>query len=85
MEVVKGVKMKVGILGYGNLGKGIECAIKQNDDMELVAVFTRRNPESVKILTEGVKVYSVDDIVKMKDEIDPSFATSPVNNILKSK
>ncbi|MBQ4531099.1 MAG: diaminopimelate dehydrogenase [Lachnospiraceae bacterium] len=62
--------MKVGILGYGNLGKGIECAIKQNDDMELVAVFTRRNPESVKILTEGVKVYSVDDIVKMKDEID---------------
>ncbi len=62
--------MKVGILGYGNLGKGIECAIKQNDDMELVAVFTRRAPESVKILTEGVKVYSVDDIVKMKDEID---------------
>ena len=62
--------MKVGILGYGNLGKGIECSIKQNDDMELVAVFTRRNPESVKILTEGVKVYSVDDILKMKDEID---------------
>ncbi|MBQ2801443.1 MAG: diaminopimelate dehydrogenase [Lachnospiraceae bacterium] len=62
--------MKVGILGYGNLGKGIECAIKQNDDMELVAVFTRRAPESVKILTDGVKVYSVDDIVKMKDEID---------------
>ena len=43
---------------------------KQNDDMELVAVFTRRAPESVKILTDGVKVYSVDDIVKMKDEID---------------
>lgn len=62
--------MKVGILGYGNLGRGIECAIKHNDDMELVAVFTRRAPESVKILTEGVKVYSVDDIVKMKDEID---------------
>ena len=62
--------MKVGILGYGNLGRGIECAIKQNDDMELVAVFTRRNPTTVKILTEGVKVYSVDDIIKMKDEID---------------
>lgn len=41
--------MRIGIMGYGNLGKGIECAIKQNDDMELVAVFTRRNPESVKI------------------------------------
>jgi diaminopimelate dehydrogenase len=70
MKMIKGDVMKVGILGYGNLGKGIECAIKQNDDMELVAVFTRRAPESVKILTDGVKVYSVDDIVKMKDEID---------------
>ena len=68
--MVKGVMMKVGILGYGNLGRGIECAIKQNDDMELVAVFTRRDPATVKILTEGVKVYSVDDIIKMKDEID---------------
>ena len=68
--MVKGVMMKVGILGYGNLGRGIECAIKQNDDMELKAVFTRRNPEDVKILTEGVSVYSVDDVVKMKDEID---------------
>ena len=62
--------MRVGILGYGNLGRGIECAIKQNDDMELVAVFTRRNPDSVKILTEGVKVYSVDDILSKKDDID---------------
>ena len=62
--------MRVGILGYGNLGRGIECAIKQNDDMELVAVFTRRNPESVKILTEGVKEYSVDDIISKKDDID---------------
>ena len=68
--MVKGVMMRVGILGYGNLGRGIECAIKQNDDMELVAVFTRRNPESVKILTEGVKVYSVDDIISKKDDID---------------
>ena len=70
IHMVKGVMMKVGILGYGNLGRGIECAIKQNDDMELVAVFTRRDPATVKILTEGVKVYSVDDMIKMKDEID---------------
>ena len=62
--------MRVGILGYGNLGKGIECAIKQNDDMELVAVFTRRNPSDVKILTEGVNIYSVDDVIAHKDEID---------------
>ena len=62
--------MRIGIMGYGNLGKGIECAIKQNSDMELVAVFSRRDPSTVKILTEGVKVYSVDEAVKMKDEID---------------
>ncbi len=64
------MSIRIGIMGYGNLGRGIECAVKQNDDMELVAVFTRRNPESVKILTEGAKVYSVDDAVKMKDKID---------------
>ena len=62
--------MKIGIMGYGNLGRGIECAIKQNPDMELAAVFSRRDPSTVKILTGGVKVYSVDDAVKMKDEID---------------
>ena len=45
--------MKIGILGYGNLGRGVECAIKQNPDMELAAVFTRRAPETVSILTEG--------------------------------
>ena len=59
--------MKIGILGYGNLGRG---AVKQNDDMELAAVFTRRNPDTVKILTEGVKVYPVSDILEHKDEID---------------
>ena len=64
------MKTRIGILGYGNLGRGIECAIKQNEDMELAAVFTRRKPETVKILTEGVKVYSVDDIVSMKEQID---------------
>ena len=62
--------MRIGILGYGNLGRGIECAVKQNDDMELVAVFTRRNPETVKVLTEGVKAYSVSEILEHKDEID---------------
>ncbi len=64
------MKIKVGIMGYGNLGRGIECALKQNDDMELVAVFTRRDPSTVNILTEGVKVYSVDEAVAMKDTID---------------
>ena len=62
--------MRIGILGYGNLGRGIECAIKQNKDMELAAVFTRRNPADVKILTEGVNIYSVDNILEHKDEID---------------
>ena len=64
------MKIRIGILGYGNLGKGIECAIKQNDDMELVGVFTRRNPDTVTILTEGVKVYTVDELVNKKDDID---------------
>lgn len=64
------MKIKVGIMGYGNLGRGIECALKQNDDMELVAVFTRRDPSTVSILTEGVKVYSVDEAAGMKDSID---------------
>ena len=62
--------MKIGILGYGNLGRGIECAIKQNDDMELVAVFTRRDPKTVNILTEGVTVATVNDIESYKDKID---------------
>ncbi len=62
--------IRIGIMGYGNLGRGIECAIKQNADMELKAVFTRRNPDTVKILTEGVAVYHVDEAVNMKDEID---------------
>lgn len=64
------MSIKIGILGYGNLGRGIECAIKQNSDMELVAVFTRRVPEDVKILTESAKVYHVDEVERMKEEID---------------
>jgi diaminopimelate dehydrogenase len=62
--------MKIGILGYGNLGRGIEAAVRQNDDMELAAVFTRRDPSSVKLSTEGVPVYHVDQAPQMKDEID---------------
>lgn len=62
--------IRIGILGYGNLGRGVECAVKQNDDMELTAVFTRRDPSSVNILTDGVNVYSADDILKHKEEVD---------------
>ncbi len=62
--------IRVGIYGYGNLGRGIECAIKQNPDMELVAVFTRRDPSSVKILTEGVCVYKAEEAINMTDKID---------------
>lgn len=62
--------MKVGILGYGNLGKGVESAIRQNDDMELACIFTRRDPASIRPVTEGTAVYSVDDIKKMQGSID---------------
>ena len=64
------MSIKIGILGYGNLGRGVECAVKQNDDMELVAVFTRRNPEDVKILTETAVVCNVADVEDWKDKID---------------
>ena len=63
-------QIRIGILGYGNLGKGVECAIKQNPDMKLAAVFTRRDPLTVSILTEGVKVCRVEEAAGMKDEID---------------
>lgn len=62
--------IRIAISGYGNLGRGVECGIRQNDDMELVAVFTRRDPGTVKIMTEGVPVYRSDEIVNHKDEID---------------
>lgn len=62
--------MKIGILGYGNLGKGVECAVKNNPDMELACVFTRRDPASVKLLTAGVPVYSVADVEKHKNDVD---------------
>lgn len=62
--------IRIGIMGYGNLGRGIECAIKQNDDLELAAVFTRRDPATVSILTEGAAVCNVKDIEEWKDKID---------------
>lgn len=62
--------IRIGIAGYGNLGKGVEAAVKNNPDMELVAVFSRRNPDSVKIKTEGVNVYPFDKITDYKDDID---------------
>lgn len=64
------MSIRVGIYGYGNLGRGIECALKQNADMELVAVFTRRNPETVSVLTQSVTVCNVADVAQWKDKID---------------
>lgn len=64
------MSIRIGILGYGNLGRGVEYAVRQNPDMELVAVFTRRSPESVKTDTVGVRVCHVDEAVNMKDDID---------------
>lgn len=61
---------RIGILGYGNLGRGVECAVRQNEDMELVAVFTRRNPEAVPILTDTAKVCSIAEAADWKDQID---------------
>ena len=63
------MKIRIAIMGYGNLGRGVESAIKQNPDTELYAVFSRRAPETVKTLT-GAKVYLADDILKHKDNID---------------
>ena len=63
-------KLRIGIAGYGNLGKGVELAIRQNDDMELAGIFTRRDPASLKPLTEGAPVFSMNDIQSKKDDID---------------
>ena len=64
------MSIRIGIFGYGNLGRGVEAAIAQNDDMELVAVFTRRDPKSLKIRTESAQVLSADSVAEMKDKID---------------
>ena len=63
------MSIKIGIVGYGNLGRGAECAIKQNPDMELYGVFTRRAPETVKTLT-NTNVYHIDDILEHKGKVD---------------
>ena len=62
--------MNIGILGYGNLGRGVELAIKQNSDVELAAVFTRRNPADVKIQTENIPVVKIDDVESWRGKID---------------
>ena len=64
------MSIRIGILGYGNLGRGVECAIMQNPDMELVAVFTRRSPETVSIYTKTAAVCHVDELESWKDKID---------------
>ena len=64
------MSIRIGILGYGNLGRGVECAVRQNPDMELKAVFTRRNPADVEILTKEARVWAVSEAARWKDEID---------------
>ena len=64
------MSIKIGLLGYGNLSRGVESAIMQNKDMELVAVFTRRNPEAVSLGTDGVEVLNVSEMASYKDKID---------------
>lgn len=63
-------KIRIGIAGYGNIGRGVEQAVARNEDMELKAVFTRRDPKTVAIKTESAAVKHFDDMVSMKDEID---------------
>ncbi|MCQ2483568.1 MAG: diaminopimelate dehydrogenase [Clostridia bacterium] len=62
--------VRIGIIGYGNLAKGVECAVNKNSDMELKGVFTRRDPSSLKIKSENVPVYSIDSLKDMKDDFD---------------
>ncbi len=64
------MSIRIGIVGYGNIGRGVECAIRQNDDMELKAVFTRRNPETVSILTDTAQVCRVEDIMDWQGDLD---------------
>ena len=63
-------KTRIGILGYGNLGRGVELAVRQNPDMELTAVYTRRDPSTVAIATEGVPVRSTADLDTGSEPID---------------
>lgn len=79
------MSIRIGILGYGNLGRGVECAIRQNDDMELVAVFTRRDPSQVSILTDSATVCKVDEITDWKDKIDVMICVVEVLLICRSR
>lgn len=63
-------KIRIAIVGYGNLGKSAELGIRQNEDMELIGVFTRRNPDSIKLQTSGAKAYHIDEAKNMTDKID---------------
>jgi diaminopimelate dehydrogenase len=63
-------RIRAGIVGYGNIGRGVEAAIGQNPDMELAAVFTRRPTDTIPLSTDGIKASSVADIDKLKDDID---------------
>ena len=62
--------IRIAILGYGNLGRGVELAVRQNPDMELAAFFTRRDPSALKTLTPNVPIYNVSKAAEMKDDID---------------
>ncbi len=62
--------IKIGLFGYGNIAKGVECAVMQNSDMQVTSVFTRRDPSTVKVMTEGATDYHVDDVLNHKDDID---------------
>lgn len=63
-------KIKIGIVGYGNLGRGVELAVRQNPDMELTGVFTRRSPEQVNLCTPGARAYHVNDAANLQKDID---------------
>ncbi len=63
-------KIRVGIVGYGNLGRGVELAVQRNEDMELVAIFTRRNPESITPITQNAKVIHISEVENYKSDID---------------
>src|SRR5690554_4846905 len=63
-------KIRIGILGYGNLGKGVELGVAQNKDMELVGIFSRRDPKTLKLATDNAKAYHIKDAKEMADIID---------------
>ena len=69
-------KIKIGILGYGNLGRGVECAVKQNPDMELAGIFTRRDPSAIKPLTPGVRVLGIDALEEVIYHIETYDVTT---------